>query len=89
MFYLISINQKQPGEREEKRSDCMVWIQYKEKYHGKTTKMWKNKKTIASARKECKDWNQFNNPHEHLSVVKHSKTKPKGIRKTAYRGIYK
>jgi hypothetical protein len=67
----------------------MVWVKFKEKFHGQTFVMWKNKKTVAAARKECRNWNQIQNPQEHLSITKTAKKRPKGLRKTPYKGIYK
>ena len=66
----------------------MVWVKYKEKYRGKISYMWKNKPSVASARAECRRWNQFKSPYEHLSIVRTSNKKPKNLRKTRYRGIY-
>ena len=67
----------------------MVWIKFKEKFHGKKYVFWKKKKSVSEAREEAKSWNRFDNPMEHLSVVKSTQERPKGLRKTKHRGIYK
>ena len=67
----------------------MIWVKYKEKWHGKKYIFWTRKSNILSARKEVKQWNQFNNPYERLTLVTTRKDRPTGLRKTRYRGIYK
>lgn len=65
-----------------------VWVNYKEKYHGQHYDFWKNK-TLAQAHKETQEWNMFNNPEEHLSIKRVSAVRPKGLRPTSVKGIYK
>ncbi|HUT00419.1 MAG TPA: hypothetical protein VMY59_08895 [Candidatus Thermoplasmatota archaeon] len=66
----------------------MVWVKYKEKFHGKKTTFWKKKPTVKAARLECRQWNMFDNPYEHVSVMRTTKNRPTGLRKTKHRGIY-
>jgi len=49
---------------------------------------WKKMKSLAAAREECRQWNKYENPMEHLWVIKTSQMRPRGIRKTQYNNIY-
>jgi len=66
----------------------MVWVKFKEKWHGASFTFWENK-SISDAKQECKKWNRFGNPEEHLSIIKSTKNKPKCIKETKYPGIYR
>lgn len=65
----------------------MVWVRYKERFHGEVRTFWKQKKSVADAKKEAKKWNSIDNPQEHLSVLRSQKTRPKNIVKK-YPNIY-
>lgn len=66
----------------------MVWVNYKEKFHGKNIKgsFWKKHTTAAVARKNVKRWNSFT-PQDHLTILSIRKNKPKGL-KRKYKGVY-
>jgi hypothetical protein len=65
-----------------------VWVEMKEKYHSSPiTVFWKPFKNAIAAKHEENMWNQFNNPQEHLTVLRISKFKPENLKRTRY-GTY-
>jgi len=57
----------------------MVWVKYKEKFHGSTTNMWMKQKSLAAARSHARAWNKYSNPQEHLYIMKSNVEKPKHL----------
>lgn len=66
-----------------------IWVKYRELHGGKIVTFWKRKSSHQAAERETREWNQWDNPYEHLSISKVQNKKPIGIRKTKYRGIYR
>jgi len=66
----------------------MVWVKYKERHRTGNYTFWKQHRTLATARKLCRDWNSLGSPSEHLQILKHRKKKPDNLKKSKYKGIY-
>lgn len=67
----------------------MVWVKYKEIHHGKDAVFWEYKKSTKEALTDLRQWNNFNNPYDHLSIIGTNTKRPKGIKKTKDGNIYK
>ena len=66
----------------------MVWVKYKEKFHGQSYIFWKYHKNLEAAKKTVTSWNRFGNKSEHLQILRHRETKPDNLRKGEAKGIY-
>jgi hypothetical protein len=65
-----------------------VWVNFVEKFHGKTYNIWKNT-TLTKAENEVKSWNRFGNPQEKLKIkYVDFLGKPKGLKATKVKGVY-
>jgi len=51
------------------------WVTYSETFRGTAKKFKRKEKSIEHAEKKVREWNQFNNPYETLSIVKTEKVK--------------
>ena len=65
----------------------VIFAKIRETWYGKVKVFWKTVKDVKTLKKDVKNWNMIQ-PEQQLTVLETSKTRPVGLVKTKYKGIY-